>query len=199
MRQISIVIPGLHPLVKTLPAWQKLISGAATTHASLHYHLLIAELCRLNPLPLAAISASYYQLPASSHWLKATPISIATDQNSAYVLNASLQLSKQEIQLLTTDLNQLFFQDGLIFHVSEDELLLELTKPLEVTTSPLYEIINKNVAEYLPKGSNKSFWHKLFIEVQMFLYQHPLNRAREQKFQPTISALWFWEIGRAHV
>ena len=196
MRQISIVIPQLYNMAKTSAAWQKLIKDNRSFKVSLPYSLLTAELLKINPLPLAALSASYAQLSNSGHWLKATPISFITDQNSAYLLDASLAVSKQEIQLLATDLNQLFSQDGLIFHATEGELLLECTKNLEIITSPLPDILQQNIAEYLPQGTNKAYWHKIFIEIQMFLYQHTINKIRQQKPQTTISALWFWGEGK---
>jgi len=195
MRQISIVIPKLYATTKTSAAWQKLIKSSHSFKVSSSYSLLIAELLKINPLPLAALSAAYAQLSSAGRWLKATPISLTTDQNSAYIVDASLAVAKQEIQLLVSDLNQLFSQDGLIFHAGDSELLLEFSKNLEIITSPLTDILHSNIAEYLPQGADKAYWHKLFIEIQMFLYQHPINKTREQKFQTPISALWFWGEG----
>jgi hypothetical protein len=35
-------------------------------------------------------------------------------------------------------------------------------------------------------------WLKLLNEIQMFLYQHPVNQQRELRGQPVINSLWCW-------
>jgi hypothetical protein len=38
-------------------------------------------------------------------------------------------------------------------------------------------------------------WHRVFNEVQMLLYEHPVNQAREARGELAINSVWFWGGG----
>ncbi|MDO8208372.1 MAG: hypothetical protein Q7T38_11245, partial [Gallionella sp.] len=38
-------------------------------------------------------------------------------------------------------------------------------------------------------------WHQIFNEIQMLLFAHPLNEAREARGEATINSVWFWGNG----
>jgi hypothetical protein len=56
-------------------------------------------------------------------------------------------------------------------------------------------VIGGDVRKVLPTGDDVSYWHKVFNEVQMLLFAHPLNDAREARGESPINSVWFWGCG----
>jgi hypothetical protein len=64
-----------------------------------------------------------------------------------------------------------------------------------IHTTPLSQVIGGDVRRVLPTGNDASHWHQVFNEVQMLLFAHPLNDARETRGEATINSVWFWGCG----
>ena len=47
----------------------------------------------------------------------------------------------------------------------------------------------------LPSGTDNMRWQGYFNEIQMLLYEHPLNQAREARGELAINGIWFWGGG----
>lgn len=60
------------------------------------------------------------------------------------------------------------------------------------TFTPLAEASSRPYAEVLPHGAHARAWLRRMNEWQVFLANHPINRAREQQGLPPINALWLW-------
>ena len=54
------------------------------------------------------------------------------------------------------------------------------------------ELVGQNVDPNLPEKR----WHALLNEIQMALYQHPVNTEREASGVPVINSVWLWGGGR---
>jgi hypothetical protein len=48
---------------------------------------------------------------------------------------------------------------------------------------------------YLSAGSQQAYWRRLFSELQILLYHHPINQRRQMEHKPLINSLWFWGEG----
>lgn len=113
---------------------------------------------------------------------------------------ASLMLTDEESQTLMAALQPLLHEDGLIlrwhdtlhWHASGD--LLQ-----DLPTASLDRVIGQNLRHWLQAGSPGSaarMLSRLQSEVQMLLYHHPVNEAREARRQPTVNAFWLHGAGR---
>jgi hypothetical protein len=164
-------------------------------HTAAPYPLLLAELCGLQSLPIAAMCAAAQDLNLKLNWLKVTPISLQLGRSAVIgsYPNEPL-LTQSEAEQLASDLNTVFQHENLIFHATGHDLLLGSSLELGISTTSLQTIQGQNLLPYLPKGSRSAYWHKLFTELQMFCHQHPLNQARKDS-QSTIDALWLWGEG----
>jgi hypothetical protein len=149
-------------------------------------------------LPVAAITALAGGLPANpGGWLRADPVEMVVDRGNAYCAGSThLHITAVERAALQTLLNNFLREDGLQLHIIGNyEWCLQLsTKPNIITYTPS-QIIGKQVRDYLPQGENAKKWQTLLTEIQMLLYESPVNRERASHGQPLISSLWFWGEG----
>ena len=113
---------------------------------------------------------------------------------------ASLMLTDEESQALMAALQPLLHEDGLqlrwhdtlYWHASGD--LLQ-----HLPTATLDRVIGQNLRHWLQAGSPGSAARtlsRLQSEVQMLLYHHPVNEAREARRLPTVNAFWLHGAGR---
>jgi len=47
----------------------------------------------------------------------------------------------------------------------------------------------------LPKGDEAMHWHRIFNEIQMLLFAHPVNEAREARGELPVNSVWLWGGG----
>jgi hypothetical protein len=64
-------------------------------------------------------------------------------------------------------------------------------------TASLDRVIGRNVDRWLPAGAQARLLRRLQNEVQMLLYTHPINAAREGRGQPAVNSFWLSGCGVA--
>jgi len=64
---------------------------------------------------------------------------------------------------------------------------------------PLSQAAGRNIHGNLPTGAAALRWHQLFNEIQMLLFAHPLNQAREARGELPVNSVWFWGGGGGYV
>lgn len=137
----------------------------------------------------------------AGHWLRADPVHLRPDRDRLVLFDASLLAIQQtEADQLVQVLNQLYQQDGFTFFAATPTrwYLLLPTSPDFVST-PLNAAIGRDIGVCLPTGPKAIMWHRLLNELQMALYSHPVNDAREQSGQAAINSVWLWGEGDAPV
>ena len=67
----------------------------------------------------------------------------------------------------------------------------------QITTSPLQQVAWCDAKLHQPQGADALRWQRIVTEVQMLLYAHPLNQAREARGELLVNSLWLWGGGRA--
>lgn len=65
-----------------------------------------------------------------------------------------------------------------------------------LSVASLDRVVGRNVDRWLPEGGQARLLRRLFNEVQMLLYTHPLNAEREERGLPAVNALWLSGCGR---
>lgn len=133
-------------------------------------------------------------------WLFAAPVTMLPGQDSFYMGDpAPAAISHDESVALMASLNQLFADDGYYFYLLNDVWFLGLDTDPKITTTPIAQVVNKDVGHYLPQGEGASAWNKAQTEIQMLLFTHPVNQAREAQGLPMINSLWCYGLGASEL
>jgi hypothetical protein len=153
------------------------------------------------PTPNAALSWQQAGNEAgSAYWLYATPVHLVLQRDSFSLAEpAPLPLEKDEIDALTSAFNKHFGLDEAQFFWQENRWFLRLENNPNIQTTPLEIAINKDVRAYLPKGEGATQWASFTNEIQMLLFEHPVNQAREEKRLPVINSIWCYGLGQIEV
>ena len=207
MKKVHVVIPDLFlpPQLTAyasadlrLPMLEKLLARAQVT--PLKIDSLEEWLCEqfgvdemaIAPLTLRADGVP----PGDAYWLRADPVNISM-QRDQMLMQADIALSVEEAAQLCASLNAHFAVDGLRFYAPHPQRwYLQLDEAPQIHTHPLQQVVGADVNTHLPYGADALRWHSLFNEIQMLFYEHAVNRAREQRGEPVVSAVWLWGGGR---
>lgn len=131
------------------------------------------------------------------HWLRADPVHLRLGRDRAMLLDASAcPLRQDEADALVNTLNRQFAPDGLHFFAPHPaRWYVRSDQPLAVSTTPLDQVAGRDMQAHLPQGPDGLRWHGWLNEIQMLLYTHPVNDAREAEGQLPVTALWLWGEG----
>ncbi len=153
---------------------------------------------RQQDYPVAPFSAIADGINAESgYWLRADPINLAVERDQLILTeNSTFALSHAESENLIATLNQHFSADGLHFCASHPlRWYLKLAQAPAISTQPLYQVAGFNIHARLPRGPEELRWRSLINEVQMLLFEHPVNVERENRGEPPINSIWPWGGG----
>ena len=152
-------------------------------------------------LAWAAIQNKAGNKATSGYWLYAAPVHLVLQRDSFSLgAPAPLTLEADEIQALTNALNLHFNQDtgenNVQFFWHENVWFLRLDTNPNITINAPQAALNKDINAFLPKGEGAIKWAKFTNEVQMLLFEHPVNLAREANKQATINSAWCYGLGK---
>ena len=134
---------------------------------------------------------------SSGYWLYAAPVHLVLQRDSfSLAALAPLPLEIDEIQALTNALNQHFNQDNKQFFWHETAWFLRLTANPMIQTSAPQAAVNQDINAFLPTGEGAAQWAKFTNEMQMLLFEHPVNLAREANNLQTINSIWCYGGGQ---
>jgi len=186
-----------------VPVLEKILArGASTGTARTDLLALPLEnyLCELfgvsrqADVPIAPISAAFDGLDEGC-WLRADPVHLRL-QREQLVLLPNPEVSAEEAAQLCASLNQHFAGQGMTFYAPHPKRwYVRLDRLPDMATVPLSQAAGRNVHGLLPKGAEMLHWHRVFNEIQMLLFAHPLNEAREIRGELPINSVWFWGGG----
>lgn len=131
-------------------------------------------------------------------WMRADPVHLRIEQNHIMLAdNQAFKISKEEVEQIVQDLNH---NIGTHYNFSflplrPDRWYIRLSKVPEIQTHTLSQVTCMNINGFLPTGNESMIWHKIFNEIQMLLYEHPVNQARESRGELPINSVWFWGGG----
>jgi hypothetical protein len=109
---------------------------------------------------------------------------------------AALQLTDEESQQLLHAMQPFLQEDGLQvswhsagqWHARGDMLN-------GLATASLDRVIHQNVKDWMPQGPAARPLQRLQSEMQMLIYNHPVNDAREARRQITVNSFWLHGAG----
>jgi len=131
-------------------------------------------------------------------WFYAAPVNLLLGRDSFFLSEpAPLTLSHDDAVAIINSLNQHFSKEGYHFYVQGERWFMGLDEDPKIKTTAVNQVVNQNIADYLPKGEGALHWAALQNEVQMLLFSHPVNRAREAQGLPVVNSLWCYGLGAA--
>jgi hypothetical protein len=127
----------------------------------------------------------------------ATPVHLLAGMTSiGLAADGLLEIDSSEADVLAADFNRVFAGGGVSLERGRDALLLcRFDEPLRVTTSAPEEAAGRDLWPYLPGGDDAARLRSLTSEIEMWLFDHEVNRRRQEAQRPVINALWLWGGG----
>lgn len=206
--KLTLIVPGLvwpepqdtAELARDLPlpALATLLGRGTRTQQPQKYSELTAVTFGLSGCAPARLAAEADGLEtAGRNWLMAEPSHLRVDRDRALLADTGiLAIAQDEADALIASLNQLFEPDGITFYApAPNRWYAGLAAPSKAEFTPLCDVVGEDVNRHLPKGENGLIWSRFLNELQMLLYTHPVNDAREAQGVPTINTVWFWGEG----
>jgi hypothetical protein len=108
----------------------------------------------------------------------------------------NLQLSEEESQSLLTAMLPFLTEDGLtVRYISPTQWHVQGEMLRDLQCASLDRVIGMNLNAWLPKSESAKWVRRLQSEMQMLLYNHPVNDQRSAQRQLTVNSLWVHGAG----
>lgn len=133
----------------------------------------------------------------SGHWFHADPVHLQADMDHAILRDgSSLDLTQDESNALVEEVNTHFSEDGIsVVALDQNHWFLNISDKDQIETTPLHDVIGRNVNFYFPKGDDERFWKRFLNEVQMLFHMSDVNKQREGSGLLPVNSLWLWGGG----
>jgi hypothetical protein len=148
------------------------------------------------PLTAAAVVASGFSATRAStapqQWL-ATPVHSFAGLDSVQLHPAGLlELPPQTQSALADEFNLTFADTPWRLHVTGKRELLLSGAALAASAADPAVSIGADLREGLPRGPGAATLRRLGVEIEMWLYEHRINRERQSRGELPVSGLWLW-------
>ena len=132
------------------------------------------------------------------YWIRADPVHLRIEQNHIMLADSeAFEISKEEATQIVHDINKNLgsHHNFTLLPLHPHRWYIRLPRAAEIQTYTLGQVTCMNINNFLPTGKESMIWHKIINEIQMLLYEHPVNQPRESLGKLTINSLWFWGGG----
>lgn len=130
-------------------------------------------------------------------WAVATPLHAALGLTDLTVVDsAMLSLTEEESRALCAAADAHLREDGVrLQFVNTHRWLARCARTIDVITERPEYLIGEALRPNLPRGKDGRVVERWMNELQMLLYTHPVNLAREDRGLPPINVVWLWGFG----
>lgn len=137
-------------------------------------------------------------------WLFAKPVHLLLGRDH-FVMHdpATLNISDEEMGEIISSLNNHFSQPdfylrGFTFYQAGGTCFLGMDSDPQIATTAIDSVINRNISAYLPAGNGALDWAKWQNELQMLLFSHPVNLAREARGELPVNSFWCYGLAESN-
>jgi hypothetical protein len=129
----------------------------------------------------------------------ATPVHyVAEMSNVRLASDGVLSLERSEADRLVADFNRVWSDAGVRLAVGRRaDLFCLMDQPLPATTHDPRDARGRHIESYLPTGEGAPRLRRLMSEIEMWLFEHEVNRGRSAGAKPVVNGLWLWGGGPA--
>ena len=127
----------------------------------------------------------------------ATPLHAALGLTDLTVVDsAMLSLSEEDSRALCAAADVHLREDGVrLRFVDTHRWLASSERAIDALTERPDYLIGEALRPNLPRGKDGRLIERWMNELQMLLYTHPVNIAREDRGLPSINVVWLWGVG----
>ncbi len=157
------------------------------------YEEFLCHLLGIKPNPDYPFAAVDYQKNHTHYYLYADPVYLSL-QRDTFFLEKKLtdDFSQDEIRNLCGALNGAFEDENRTFIINDQgQLFLELKKEPHIKTTSIAHIKSQSIDLFMPQGDEAMVWHAFMNEIQMFLFDHPINQDRIRRGLLSPNSIWF--------
>ncbi|MDE3209105.1 MAG: hypothetical protein KGL58_09745, partial [Pseudomonadota bacterium] len=132
------------------------------------------------------------------YWLRMDPVHLHLNRDQLILLDSqSFNIDPDEADQLVSTINQ-HFQDGgiRILAPSSKRWYAHFDTEQNLVFHPKNRIIGQPVNLHLPSGEMGTHWKSILNDIQMLLFAHPVNEARETRGEMAINSIWPWALGQ---
>ena len=126
-------------------------------------------------------------------------LKVDKDYESAVMLDhSSDEISSEEAARLIDEINRRLSTEDIRFYsgVSYRHCMVWKNGKGRRTMTPPHDILDKNIASWLPAGDNSDMLLDMQKKSYEILKDHPVNRAREARGLRPANSIWLWGEGR---
>ena len=205
--QLTLVLPNLLDTppaalaAVNVPALTRLLSSAAAPVFEPGGPLAIAcagvGIAKQNDWPVAPWLARAAGIdPGSRYWLCAEPVTLEVGRDDVRLAGVVGDLDAAEATALLSSLRAQFASDGIEFlERGSGRWWVTVAEPQQLETSPPDAAIGKPLIAHLPRGGDAARWRRWQSEMQMLLFEHPVNQSRERGGLLPVNYVWMWGGG----
>lgn len=207
---MQLIVPYLFPPTRLreaaapdlrLPSFETLLArgrlgacGAAGIEALVCDELGIA---RQQDYPVAPISLlADGGEPGEHYWLRADPVHLRVMRDRIVLAGSSeLALTQDEADALVASIHAHFGDAFRLLALHPERWYLRVNPKSQLRTTPISLAIGCNIDPLLPQGDAAAALRAQLNELQMLLFDHPVNQAREARGALPVNSVWLWGGG----
>jgi hypothetical protein len=107
-----------------------------------------------------------------------------------------LRLGAAEADALTRDFARVFAEaEPRLIAGRDGSLACLFARAIDAAMRDPEDVLGCDIGLYLPQGPDGPRLRRLMSEIEMWLFEHPVNLARAARREPPITGLWLWDGG----
>ncbi|GAB4361531.1 MAG: hypothetical protein Kow006_32350 [Gammaproteobacteria bacterium] len=149
-------------------------------------------------IPWAPLSALGDGVDAGeASWVRIDPVHLRPDMARLRLFAVpDFGVTADEAEALAAIVREVLADWGELHLGSSERWYLKLEEPHAVTTTPLHQAVTVELEAALPRGESGPLWRVRLTEIQMRLFDSPVNRQREAQGAVAINGVWMWGMGK---
>jgi hypothetical protein len=209
LMQLTLVLPNVLDIEPDLlaavevPALTRLLSGMTPLvgpEGIVAYACTALGIAKQDDWPVApwlALAAGIE--PGGRYWLCAEPLTFELDRDQGRLAGIVGDLDTAESAALLSSLRAHFQPDGVQFvERGPGRWWMSTEAAQQIQTSPPNTALGRPIVSCLPRGADAARWRRWQSEMQMLLYEHPVNQSRERDGRSLVNYIWAWGGGTLH-
>jgi hypothetical protein len=173
-------------------------SAAVTDWRVDAFRLLAPTMTAMPGVGAAAMYADIGTVNAASVFL-ATPVHYVAEMSDVRLpADGILSLRRSEADALAADFNRVWNDAGIrLLAGRRADLYCVVDHALDVTTHDPEDVLDRRIENHQPAGAAAPRLRRLMSEIEMWLFEHAVNRSRTANAEATVNGLWLWGGGSA--
>jgi hypothetical protein len=161
------------------------------------FRLIAPQSVSMPSVAAAALCAERGLVDAASVFI-ATPVHYLAEMSNVRLAAAGiLSLTRPEADALAADFNRVWHDAGirLVCGRSPEQMFCLTDRALDAATRDPEDVLDRHIEDYLPAGPDAPRLRRLMSEIEMWLFEHAVNRTRLADALPAVNGLWLWGGG----